>query len=95
MKYEEKISSHEWKYCPPRRTGRKSKKFRCRGCHAPATRGCTLELHDPEQNRLNERAGDRTPLCRDCHRMLAEGLPGFRTMDGAGSRIAAGSHNDG
>jgi 5-methylcytosine-specific restriction endonuclease McrA len=75
MNYEKYITSSKWKRSSARKAELKSAGYRCRGCYAPADRGCALELHHRTYERLgNERPGDLTALCHDCHHALTSGL---------------------
>lgn len=75
MNYEKYIASSKWKRSSARKAELRSAGYRCRGCYAPADRGCALELHHRTYERLgHERPGDLTALCRECHRALTSGL---------------------
>jgi hypothetical protein len=75
MNYQKYIASSKWKRSSARKAELKASGFRCRGCFAPASHGCALELHHRTYERLGaELPGDLTALCRDCHRALTSGL---------------------
>jgi 5-methylcytosine-specific restriction endonuclease McrA len=75
MNYHKYITSSKWRRSSARKAELKASGYRCRGCYAPADRGCALELHHRTYERFgNERAGDLTALCRDCHRALTSGI---------------------
>jgi hypothetical protein len=52
MNYQKYITSSKWKRSSARKAELKSAGYRCRGCYAPADRGCALELHHRTYERL-------------------------------------------
>jgi 5-methylcytosine-specific restriction endonuclease McrA len=70
--YSTYIQSSGWRTSPARLGELEAAGYRCRLCNTPGGE-VPLEAHHRTYDRLgNERIGDLTALCRDCHRVVTD-----------------------